>query len=238
MKIAICDDDIRIAEYIAQKISAYKFENSIEIFNNSDSLINYLNSKENKVDLLFMDIVLGDKNGIDAAEKITEKHSDILTVFITAFADKFSEEIFLKIKPYGYLHKPIKDEILHHYLDSAKHDIEIKNKKLSVKIGLDSIDIPFKKIMFIESEKRLSHIYANGCEKPYDTYAKLDDIQRNLDDGFFRCHKSYIVNAEYIKSMEKDCFILKDGKEISISKAMHSDARTGYFKAKGRELNK
>ena len=56
MKIAICDDDIRIAEYISDKISEYKPEYEIEIFSNSDSLIDFLNTKTNKVDLLFMDI--------------------------------------------------------------------------------------------------------------------------------------------------------------------------------------
>lgn len=236
MKIAICDDDIKIAEYIAHKISDYKPECDVQVFSKSDSLVDFLSDKSKVVDLLFMDIVLDDENGIDAAAKITEKHPDIMTVFITAFADKFSEEIFLKLKPYGYLHKPIKDEVLHHYLDSAKHDLEIKNKTLSVKIGLDTLEIPFSKIIYIESEKRLLHININGCETAYDTYSKLDDIHKSLDDRFIRCHKSYIVNADYVKSIEKDYFILKIGKEISISKAMHADARINYFKAKGREL--
>lgn len=234
MRIAVCDDDIKIAEYISDKISEYTPECSVYTFSNPDSLTAFLSN--NKTDLIFMDIVLDDKNGIDVAAKIAEKHPDVITVFITAFADKFSEEIFLKLKPYGYLHKPLKAEVLHHYLDSAKHDIEMRNRKLSVKIGVDVIDVPFEKIIYIESEKRLSHIFVDGCDKPYDTYAKLDDIQQKLDSGFIRCHKSYSVNTDYIKSIEKDCFVLKNGKEISISKAMHSEARVRYFKVKGREL--
>ena len=236
MKIVICDDDIIIAKYIARKISDYAPEHSVEVFSNSESLISFLNDKTNKVDLLFMDIVLDNENGIDVAANIVEKHPDIITVFITAYADKFSEGIFLKMKPYGYLHKPVKDEILRHYIDCAKHDVEMKKKTLSVKIGLDTFDIPFSKIVYIESEKRLSHIYVDGYEEPRDTYAKLDVVQKKLDDRFVRCHKSYIVNADYVKSIEKDCFILKKGKEIPISKAMHSDARVGYFKAKGSGL--
>ena len=236
MKIAICDDDIKIAEYIAHKINEYNPHHNVELFNNSDSLISYLNKKEPNVDLLFMDIVLDDENGIDIASRIADNHPDILTVFITAFAENFSEEIFLKIKPYGYIHKPIKDDVLQHYLDSAKHDIEVNSRNLSVKIGLDSFEIPFSKIIYIESEKRLSHIYVEGFDNSHNTYAKLDEIQNHLDSRFIRCHKSYIVNADYIKSIEKDYFILKNGIEISISKAMHSDARVSYFKAKGREL--
>ena len=234
MRIAVCDDDVKIAEYISDKISEYTPDCSVNTFSNPDSLMTFLCS--NETDLIFMDIVLEDKNGIDVAAKIAKKYPKVMTVFITAFADKFSEEIFLKLKPYGYLHKPLKTEILHHYLDSANHDIEVRNRKLSVKIGVDVIDIPFEKIIYVESEKRLSHIYVDGCDNPYDTYAKLDDIQRNLDNGFIRCHKSYSVNADYIKAIEKDCFLLKCGKEIPISMAMHSDARVSYFKAKGREL--
>lgn len=236
MKIAICDDDIKIAEHIAHKINEYNPHHSVKLFTSSDSLISYLNTKEANVDLLFMDIVLDDENGIDIASRIADNHPDILTVFITAFAEKFSEEIFLKIKPYGYIHKPIKDDVLQHYLDSAKHDIEVKSRNLSVKIGLDLFEIPFSKIIYIESEKRLSHIYVEGFDNSHNTYAKLDEIQNHLDSRFIRCHKSYIVNADYIKSIEKDYFILKNGIEISISKAMHSDARVSYFKAKGREL--
>lgn len=236
MRIAICDDDIRIAEYIANKIFEYKPECKIEIFSDPASLIDFLSNKTNKVDLLFMDIVLNDENGIETAAMITKQQPDILTVFITAFVDKFSEEIFLKIKPYGYIHKPVKDDILRHYLDSAKHDFEVKSRNLSVKIGLDLFDIPFSKIIYIESEKRISHIYVEGFDNSHDTYAKLDEIQNNLDSRFIRCHKSYIVNADYIKSIEKDCFILKNGIKIPISKAMHSDARVSYFKAKGRDL--
>ena len=112
----------------------------------------------------------------------------------------------------------------------------MKNKTLSVKIGLDTLEIPFSKIIYIESEKRLSHIHTEGFDNSHDTYAKLDEIQSNLDTRFIRCHKSYIVNADYIKSIEKDCFILKNEIKIPISKAMHSDARVNYFKAKGRDL--
>lgn len=234
MNIIICDDDIQIAEYISKIISEYKPDYAVETFSNADSLISYVNSTDTKIDLLFMDIVLNDKNGIDLAAKITEKNPETLTVFITAFTDKYSEEIFLKVKPYGYLHKPIKNNILYHYLDSAKHDIDFKNQKLSVKIGQSAIDIPFKKIIYIESEKRLSHIFCNDTH--YDTYAKLDDIQKNLNDTFIRCHKSYLVNSNYIKTIEKDCFVLKSGTTIPISKTMSAETRINYFKVKGREL--
>ncbi len=234
MNIIICDDDIQIAEYISKIISEYKPDYAVETFRDADSLISYVNSTDTKIDLLFMDIVLNDKNGIDLAAKITEKNPETLTVFITAFTDKYSEEIFLKVKPYGYLHKPIKNNILYHYLDSAKHDIDFKKQKLSVKIGQNAIDIPFRKIIYIESEKRLSHIFCSDTH--YDTYAKLDDIQKNLNDTFIRCHKSYLVNSNYIKTIEKDCFVLKSGTTIPISKAMSAETRINYFKVKGREL--
>lgn len=234
MNIIICDDDIQIAEYISKIISEYKPDYAVETFSDADSLISYVNSTDTKIDLLFMDIVLNDKNGIDLAAKITEKNPETLTVFITAFTDKYSEEIFLKVKPYGYLHKPIKNNILYHYLDSAKHDIDFKNQKLSVKIGQSAIDVPFLKIIYIESEKRLSHIFC--IDTHYDTYAKLDDIQKNLNDTFIRCHKSYLVNSDYIKTIEKDCFVLKTGESIPISKTMSTETRINYFKVKGREL--
>lgn len=234
LKIAVCDDDIKIAEYIAKKICSRFPENSVEVFSSSTSLTKYLSQAGNEVDLLFMDIVLKDEDGIDLAAQIIKKYPHILTVFITAYINEFSERIFLKLKPYGYLHKPIKDELLFHYVDSAKQEIMLQNRSLTVKIGVSTFEIPFKKIMCIESEKRILHIRCD--DKDYDVYAKLDDVQKSLDERFIRCHKSYLVNADFVKSFEKDSFILKGEKNIPISKAMHSQAKTNYFKAKGRKL--
>ncbi len=234
LRIAICDDDIKIAEYISNKIKSRYPNFEIEIFENPASLMDYLNNSKNKIDLLFMDIVLGDENGIDAAAKIVKAYPNIMTVFMTAFANEYSEEIFSKIKPYGYLHKPVKDDVLFGYIDRAKHDAELQGKVLSVKEGMSVMDIPFEKIVYIESEKRIVHIHCDGVT--HDIYAKLDDIEKSLDDSFIRCHKSFIVNTASIKSIEKGFFRLKDGKEITISKSEQSDVRIKYFKVKGREL--
>ncbi len=234
MKIAICDDDIKIAKYISDKILSQYPEYDIKIFENAEKLKAFLNDKNNCVNLLFMDIVLGDENGIEAAFEILKTHSDIMTVFVTAFANEYSEEIFSKIRPFGYLHKPIKDDILFGYIERANQNLQLKDEVLVIKEGTSVLEIPFSKIVFIESEKRKLHIHCVGFA--HDVYAKLDETEVKLDERFIRCHKSFIVNVDYIKSLEKSVFVLQNGKIINISKSMQPDVRIKYFKAKGRIL--
>lgn len=85
MKIAICDDIVEyrlsIKSYVHEYSKINNMESEIYIFNNGKSLL----ESTLTFDVLFLDIELGDLNGIDVAKEIQKKHSNTIILIITSY---------------------------------------------------------------------------------------------------------------------------------------------------------
>lgn len=80
MNILVCDDDLSIANSIAKYIKN-KFKHEVFVSINREEALNVIHSEN--IDLLIIDIVLKDDNGIFLAEDIQKNQSNIKIIFIT-----------------------------------------------------------------------------------------------------------------------------------------------------------
>ena len=71
-------------------------------------------------------------------------------------------------------------------------------------------------IMLIEQELNKTHIYTD--EKEYCVYGKIHQNLKYLDDRFFRCHQSYIINMEKVIKMREQTIFFENGFKISIGR--------------------
>ncbi|HWL23292.1 MAG TPA: LytTR family transcriptional regulator DNA-binding domain-containing protein [Ureibacillus sp.] len=78
--------------------------------------------------------------------------------------------------------------------------ISVKNN-LTLKNNSSIIFIPLTEIIFIERLNRKSVIHT--MNKQYETYESLFNLSLQLDTNFSRCHKSYIVNVDYLEMIEQ-----------------------------------
>ena len=71
-----------------------------------------------------------------------------------------------------------------------------------------------EEIRYVESKGRTLHVhgYVNAT-----TYATLESLAKVLPDTFVRCHKSYLVNLEYVRAYTGDRLILVSGESIPVS---------------------
>ena len=87
MRIAICDDEKQICEFLKEKIRRYYFSNdinfSIQTFENGEKL---LESDLNLIDVLFLDVEMPGRNGMKVAKAIREKNKEMIIVFLTAYS--------------------------------------------------------------------------------------------------------------------------------------------------------
>jgi DNA-binding LytR/AlgR family response regulator len=83
--IAICDDNPESLEMLRIQISSLLNERieSLEVYSNAKSFLSALDSKKTPLEILFMDIDLGDDNGIDIAKKVLSTHPCTQIIFIT-----------------------------------------------------------------------------------------------------------------------------------------------------------
>lgn len=113
LNILICDDDYGSIRYLQDKISReLEVLHSIEICTSEDELLQYIRREKSRIDVLLVDIKLEKENGIEVAAMIKQKLPGLKVIFVTGYKEEYSEILFLSIKPFGILGKPVNSEIL------------------------------------------------------------------------------------------------------------------------------
>jgi two-component system LytT family response regulator len=168
-------------------------------------------------DLVLLDIKMKDGTGFDLLEKMD--NIDFKIIFITAF-DQYAIKAF-KFSALDYLLKPVESVDLKEAIDKAdKISQKEVNTQLNTlasnlqtddhskkKIILKTFDnvylVKVKDIVYIASDGRYSTIFLESGEQVIvsNTLKYYDELLR--DFGFYRVHKSYLINLEHIHRFEK-----------------------------------
>ena len=112
-KVAICDDESAICTQIERIVEKFSRQEAVamdvELFLSGKVLCRFIES-EHSFDIIFLDIELGDINGVEVGKFIREKQNDqvVQIVYISA-QTKYCMELF-DIRPMNFLEKPI-DEV-------------------------------------------------------------------------------------------------------------------------------
>jgi len=85
-----------------------------------------------------------------------------------------------------------------------------------------------KDILFIETDKR--NIIVHTIERDYISNRGMDEVESELEDyGFFRCHKSYLVNLERIRKIDKEYAYFANGAKAMISVRKYPEMKEQFF---------
>ena len=120
LKIVICDDEKVSADYLIKMIkSKFGLPYTIDVCKSGEELHTYISKTEKEIDVLLMDIKLEKENGIEVASIIKKRCPDLKVIFVTGYREEYVENIFLSIKPFGILGKPVDGNILISLLNQA-----------------------------------------------------------------------------------------------------------------------
>lgn len=218
-KIAICDDSDADRQYISNLVSRWGEDTGNTVHTSSFcSAENFLfqYAEKNDYDILLLDIEMGAMDGVSLAKRIREDNETVQIIFITGFPD-YMEEGY-EVSALHYLMKPIVEEKLHSVLDRAIKNIVKTEKRLCVTFDRQTDYVLLNEIYYIEAQKQYVAIHAVG--KVYRMKTSLSDTEKLLDEYFFKCQRSFLVNLRYIKRILPNCVVLKNDEEIPISRGM------------------
>lgn len=231
MRIAVCDDEQMITDVMVRYLEDI-FENMdkyvvIDIFSSAFEMLDYMENHKNKYDMIFMDIMLNNDNGIHLGEKILKKQTDIKIVFMTGYIE-YVEDIF-DIEPFGLVIKPIKYEqvrkIINKLVDSISRskgsNIILRNKE-----GVFSISL--NEITYIESEGRYL-IINSGRSETVKVIMTMSEIEEMLNMDYVKCHRSYFVNCRNIKRLDRRMAYMIDNSSIPISASNYKKVFIRYI---------
>jgi two-component system LytT family response regulator len=185
-------------------------------------------------DLVFLDIEMPDMNGFEMLNHLSE--INFQTIFTTAHSH-YAIKAF-RFNALDYLIKPINREELADALQKFTRQSHTTQQKEHLEIALKnavatkpeeqilllptqkgSLRIPLKHIVKIEGDRNYSQLYFSNLSKELSskTLKYFEDIL--LDKGFFRCHRSFLVNRIHVERIGSNhSVMLKDQSSIPISR--------------------
>ncbi|QOX64901.1 response regulator transcription factor [Anoxybacterium hadale] len=236
MRVAICDDQAEALELLQSRLEQNGRANVIDCYLSVKQLHQAI-SEGKSYDLLFMDIDWNqEKTGIDFAHSLNELCPELQIVFVTGHPDSYYQQIFLKhINLCGYMGKPIDLEILEKLMQKALSAIRTKEtQQLLIQQQGISHAIPIHKIYYLES--RGHQLTIHTAEESLTCYERLENMKERLPRSFHQCHKSYLVNMDYIRLIQQQGILLKTGEKLPVSKAKYADTRAAFFRYIGQTL--
>ena len=109
-----------------------------------------------------------------------------------------------------------------------------EGRKLFIKTKRLMLD--YADILYIESRAKKVEIHTAGANESIEIYATMEELEAQLGEDFYRCHRAYIVNMAHITEYEKDSVTLTNGDTVYVAKKKFGEfvrAYKGYLQNGG-----
>lgn len=226
--VGICDDEYHVCaeleKYIELYFKKHFLKGTVDVFFDGKSMSDYLR-QNNTIHLLFLDIELPERNGIEIGKLLREElENETIEIIYISSKTNYAMELF-QCRPLDFIVKPITYTMIEEIMDVVVKRDFIRQKKISVQIGKETQNFLIKDILYFRSDnKTVTMEMVSG--NVYSFRAKLDDIEEKVSEDFFlRTHKSYLLNHTYVQSYGPDWIEMMNGDRISISKSYRASVK-------------
>lgn len=199
MKIAICDDELLIAEQLENIIRLILEEweinhetYEIRIYESGTELL----SDIEEIQAVFLDIDMPGMDGVEVGRILREKGADCEIIMETSVVERYKEAF--QIQACRFITKPFDTEevreALQYIINSrvGEHTIEAFYHRVACKV-------PEKKIRYLRAYD--GYVEMKTADRLFRRESTLDELYQELDPRlFFRIQRSYIINFSYIDS--------------------------------------
>lgn len=214
--IGVCDDELLEAFHISARIQTLMEEMqitcSVERFCSGQELLSSLE----RFDIIFLDILMKGMDGMETARRCRELGFEKTLIFLTS-SRRYVFDAY-DVEAFHYLVKPVEDGKLRHVLKRAvekerQHSsdyIVVSRERQRRKLFLDSI-------RYFEIRGRKIDVHEEKGIFTY--YEQIGILEKQLmGKGFFRCHKSYLLNLKHVEAYNRQEAFLDNGDRILIAK--------------------
>lgn len=218
--IYLCDDNQQMRDKYSSLIYRFAYENRIaitlSIFESGEELMFHLYDDPNQVEIIYLDVLMGELNGMEAAKQLRQLGCKAEIIFITTCEDYVYEAF--DTSPMQYLIKDsTSDERFEEiFLRAVSLTMEKNTKMFVCESSNVRKVIPIKDISYFEIWKRLIRVHDQGGEI-FEYYGTMEQLEQQMvNKDFVRVHRSYMVNLQYIGKFQRSNLFLKTGDVIPI----------------------
>lgn len=232
IKIAFCDDDMSVLDELKDLLDQYGAKRSREItydtFYSSLELLDKI-EKGVRYDILFLDVILPNENGIDIAKEIRQYDNVVKIIFLTS-SSEFAVQSYT-VGAYFYQLKPIWKENFYRLMDSAISECQKEEQRsliLRCKNGITRIDLDRLEYCEVLGRTLLFHM-ENG--KILEGTGSMDKLYGQLSqyENFVRPHRSFLINMEYIEKISHKAITMENQTDIPIPHGKCCEIKNMYL---------
>ena len=226
---AICDDNPADITYLDTMLKKWADDTNtaiqIKSFPSAEAFL--FQYEDNKIyDILLLDIEMGGMSGMELAKKIRQKNRTVQIIFITGYMEYIAEGY--DVEALHYLLKPVTETKLRNVLVRAVDKLKHKEKELYFRNTDGSmVRIPLYEIRYLEVRKNYVTIHA---KEDYTLKKTLHELEKELDESFFRTGRSFIVNLAFVKKITKTQVYLKDESMVPLSRNLYEAVNRAIIK--------
>lgn len=213
-RIAICDDNTAEITAVKKLLERYTEQKGltvqVSVYCDGIELVSAHEDDGAYFDLILLDILMKQLNGIDAALRLRRNGVRTPFIFFTTSRDYAVESY--DVQATAYLIKPVDYEKLSAALDKIFSKADCP--RLALHIHSDIRYFKYDDILFFESRDHATYVTLESGDslRCAETLAALE--AKLTDDGrFYRCYKGYLINLDHVQQME-DVFILTGGYRV------------------------
>ena len=229
VKICICDDSseerIIINALVREWSRRSGTDVSVSEFPTAEAFL--FEYEELVPDLVLLDIEMPGMNGVELAKRLRERNKLIQIVFITGFSEYIAEGY--EVAALHYLLKPVSPEKLFSTLDRALEKQEIDGRKIVFETSVETVQLLFYEIRYIEVIKKYITIYAKDS---YTVKRTLKEIEKELDERFLRVGRSYIVNLHFVSRVTRSEIFLRGGGSVPLPRGAYETVNRAIINLK------
>lgn len=232
LRIGICDDaaDARMAlrTAVSRALDARGVQHMVYEFSSGEGVTAWHEKHAGELDLLFLDIEMGGMDGMQTARVLRAADTGLGLIFVTGYADYVFDGY--AVGALGYLMKPPKPAQLEEALTRALGQVYLEERRAFLCRNAEGLyRIPRTDIHYFFSDKR--QVTCVTDRRQYSFYGKLDEVQRELGDGFVRIHQRYLVRAAAVERVEGSASVVLQGEMLPISRACAQSALAALTRA-------
>lgn len=228
-KVAICDDDAAQRSYLAEIVAAWAVRNhclaEVKQYPEAESFL-FEYEAEKDFDILLLDVEMPGMTGTALARAVRRDNRLVQIVFITGFYEYFSDGF--DVSALHYLIKPVDEKKLFPVLDKAADNLSCHQRSVLVSTSEADVKIPLADILYVEAEN--VYVVVHTARGNYRTRCALAKFAEQLDETFFKVHRSFVVGLKDIVKITRTQITMSNGDTVPISRGMYDGIHTALVK--------
>lgn len=238
--IALCDDETAELDKTEKLLSTYEKKHPeldfmIACFESAGELLYMMEERNYTPDLIFMDIFMPGQEGMsgslgmDAAKRLRDMGNKAKLIFLTT-SGEYALEAF-DVEASKYLLKPVAENKITEALDRVLSEIEEERKRyILLKIEGRIVRVPVKDIVYCEAQGKTQCMYLADGKKSLlrMTMTEIYGLLSGYPE-FVRIGVAFIVNMEYVDSLNAQDVCLTNGRKIYLPRGAYKTLKELYF---------